>query len=150
MQLLHGHVSPATAYIIDDYPYSFQLRCKMRCWMEYSKTYGVRMMRQTSDPKAMGLVWNNAKAGTYSRFGGAMYLDDNGQLQFDGMHEYMDGAKCAEWRDKFGAACHPAAVDLMTRWVAAKQAYDAKSKSGADMRTSATAGLVAFTKVNKE
>jgi hypothetical protein len=35
MQILKGHISQETAYLVDDYPYGFRLRCKIRYWLEY-------------------------------------------------------------------------------------------------------------------
>ena len=122
--ILTGHVGPMTAYNVDDYPYGFRLRCKARYWLEYSPKHGVRMMMQTSNPKR-GHVWNKPKAGTYSRFGAALYLDDAGHVQCAGLTEYTDGAEAAAWRDRFGAGVPDAARELMNRWVAAKLAYDA-------------------------
>lgn len=52
MQLLPmSHNSPETAYIVEDYPYSFRLRCQMRVWLEYKKRHGYRMVTQTSNPR---------------------------------------------------------------------------------------------------
>ena len=118
------HVSPETAYVVEDYPYGFRMRCKIRYWLEFHKTHGVRLMSQTTNPKR-GNTWNKPKASTYCRFAGAMFLDDDGHVQWSGMHEYMDGTEAVAWRDTYGTACHPAAMELMHRWVNAKIAYDA-------------------------
>ena len=56
--LLSGHTSPATAYTVDDYPYGFRLRCKIRYWLEYTPKRGVRLWSQTTNPKRPGEVWN--------------------------------------------------------------------------------------------
>lgn len=45
------HTSPETAYIIEDYPFGFRLRCKMRVWIESDKKKGMRVVRQTTDPR---------------------------------------------------------------------------------------------------
>jgi hypothetical protein len=74
-RLLTGHTSPDTAYVVDDYPYGFRLRCQMRYWLEYRKGYGFRLMSQTSNPKKPGLVWNKPKASTY-HVCAVMVLDD--------------------------------------------------------------------------
>lgn len=37
MKVLSGHTSPETAYVVDDYPYGFRLRCKIRYWIETKK-----------------------------------------------------------------------------------------------------------------
>jgi hypothetical protein len=144
--LLSGHVSPETAYQVEGYPYGFRLRCTIRYWLEYTPKHGVRMWSQTSNPKRPGLIWNKPKASTYCRFAGAMYLDGNNHMQWSGMHEYMDGAQTAAWWATYGAACHPEAVKLARRWVAAKAGYDQARETGADMASAAAAGRVAFAK----
>lgn len=72
---LVGHTSPETAYVVADYPYSWQLRCKIRYWIEYKAKFGYRLMSQTTNPKRPGEVWNTPKASTYS-FLLWMYLDE--------------------------------------------------------------------------
>jgi hypothetical protein len=129
--LLTGHVSPETAYVVDDYPYGFRLRCKIRYWLDHHPKRGVRLMMQTSNPKVPGLVWNKPKASTYSLFGGAMFLDENGHVQHSGLTEYTDAAAAVAWRDTYGAACHPASIAMMNKWCAAKIAYEAKRDAAA-------------------
>jgi hypothetical protein len=126
IRLLTGHISAETAYVVDDYPYGFRLRCQNRYWLEHNPTHGVRLMSQTSNPKKPGLVWNKPKASTYARFAGAMYLDEVGHVQWSGLTEYTDGAQAASWRDTYGAGTHPASAAIMNKWVAAKLAYDAR------------------------
>jgi hypothetical protein len=61
MQLLSGHTSPETAYVVNDYPYGYTLRCTIRYWLEYQPKKGFRLWSQTSNPKRPGLVWNKPK-----------------------------------------------------------------------------------------
>src|SRR5437762_10605235 len=42
MQILSGHISPETAYVVKDYPYGFRLRCQIRYWLEYKPSKGDR------------------------------------------------------------------------------------------------------------
>lgn len=125
MKLLSGHVSPDTAYVVDDYPYGFTLRCKIRFWLEYHPKRGTRFVSQTTNPKK-GHVWNKPKASTYCKFGGAMFLDDAGHVQWSGLTEYCSGAEAAAWQETYGAAVPEAGVALLAKWVAAKVAYDAR------------------------
>lgn len=60
---LYGHVSPDTAYIVNDYPYGFRLRTQIRYWLEYKKGQGFRFVSQTLNPKTG--EWNKPKPGTY-------------------------------------------------------------------------------------
>lgn len=71
LKVLHGHVSPETAFIVSDYPYGFRLRCKMRYWLETAekgaKAGSMRLMSQTTNPKITSReVWNTPKGSTYS------------------------------------------------------------------------------------
>ncbi len=129
MQLLTGHVSPETAYLVEDYPYGFRLRCRIRYWLEFNPKHGFRLWSQTSNPKRGG-VWNKAKASTYMRFGGAMYLNEEGHVTWSGLSEYSDGAEGAAWREKYGAGVPEAGKALMNKWVNAKIAYDGARKPG--------------------
>ncbi len=65
-KILTGHTSFETAYIVNDYPYGFRLRCKMAYWLETNPKHGVRLMSRTTNPKKAGEVWNKPKASTYS------------------------------------------------------------------------------------
>lgn len=129
IKLLPGHTSPDTAYIVDDYPYGFRLRCKIRYWLEYKKGAGFRFVSQTTNPKR-GDVWNKPKASTYCKFGGAMYLDDAGHVQWAGLTEYCDGAEAKAWQETYGAGVPPEGRETLDRWIAAKVAYDANRNPG--------------------
>jgi len=126
IEILSGHTSPETAYVVNDYPYGFRLRCKIRYWLECHSKLGVRLVSQTSNPKVSGLVWNKPKPSTYARFAGAMYLDDEGHVTWAGLTEYTTAAEAAAWRDKWGAGVPAALVDRMNAWVLAKQQYEAR------------------------
>lgn len=82
--LLHGHDSPETAYVVEDYPASFSLRCKARYWLETAakgQYCGMtRMERQTTDPRAGTEIWNKPHASTYASFM-VLYLDENEHVQ---------------------------------------------------------------------
>jgi len=81
MKTLMGHVSPETAYVVDDYPYGFKLRCKARYWIETKPNHGQRMMFQTTNPKVQGAeVWNKPKASTYSRICVLVLNESNGHI----------------------------------------------------------------------
>ena len=124
MQILKGHVSPETAYVVDDYPYGYKLRCKIRYWLDYAPKKGVRVVSQTTNPKR-GNIWNKPKASTYYRFGGAMVLDENNHVQFVGLSEYCDGAEAQRFEQQYGDGVPEQARDMLRRWVASKLAYDA-------------------------
>lgn len=129
-KILSGHVSPETAYVVDDYPYGFRLRCKIRYWIEYQPKRGFRFVSQTTNPKRPGEVWNKPKASTYCRFGMAMYLDENDHVQRAGLTAYSDGAEAQAWSEKFIEGVPQAGLETLSRWVAAKLAYDGARKPG--------------------
>lgn len=70
--VLRGHVSEDTAYLVEDYPYGYTLRCQIRYWLhtaERGTAAGkVRLMSQTTNPKLPGERWNKPKATTYYRW----------------------------------------------------------------------------------
>lgn len=130
MQLLPGHTSPETAYVVADYPYGFKLRCQIRYWIEFRTKRGFRFVSQTTNPKREGTVWNKPKASTYYRFGGAMFLDDNGHVQWNGLSEYSTAAEAKAFLETYGAAVPEAGRATLEKWAAAKAAYEAARKPG--------------------
>jgi hypothetical protein len=130
MKILTGHTSPETAYLVDDYPYGYTLRCKIRYWLEYKNKLGFRLVSQTTNPKRPGEVWNKPKASTYAKFGGCMYLDDNGHVQWTGLSEYCDGKEAQAFLNTYGAGVPEIGQEIMRRFVAAKVAYDANRQKG--------------------
>jgi len=89
MQILTGHTSQDTAFLQDDYPFGFTLRCQRRVWLEYRPKHGYRLMTQTTNPKRPGLVWNKPKASTYA-FLAVMYLDEQEHVQWATLHQYAE------------------------------------------------------------
>jgi hypothetical protein len=130
--ILTGHVSPETAYVVEDYPYGFRLRCKIRYWLEFNPKKGFRFWSQTTNPKRPGEVWNKPKASTYCRFGGAMYLNSEGHVKWVGLTEYSDGKEAQSFLEHWGAGVPEAGRALLNKWVAAKVAYDAARPTKAE------------------
>jgi hypothetical protein len=91
--LLFGHTSPETAYVVDDYPYGYRLRTSIRYWVETTK-HGDRFVSQTVNPKTDR--WNKPKASTYV---GVMvlFLDDEGHVSRVSVTENDS----AEWIARF-------------------------------------------------
>jgi hypothetical protein len=128
MQILSGHVSPETAYLVADYPYGFRLRCSIRYWIEYRPKFGYRLISQTTNPKRFG-AWNKPKASGYARFGMAMYLDENGHVQSAGLSEYSDGAQSQTFLETYRTGIPN--VHVTEQWTRAKLAYD-RARAGQD------------------
>ena len=123
-QILSGHISPETAYLVNDYPYGYTLRCKIRYWLEFKPGRGFRFVSQTTNPKRPGEVWNKPKASTYARFGGCMYLNEKGHCTWTGLSEYCSGAEAKAWSDQWREGVPEAGRLELDRWVAGKLAYD--------------------------
>jgi hypothetical protein len=99
---LYGHTSEATAYLVDDYPYGYNVRTSIRYWLEHKANKGWRFVSQTLNPKTGR--WNKPKASTYSDWGGAMYIDGKGHVQWDGIGPYTDEAKILAFVETFPGA----------------------------------------------
>lgn len=122
--LLKGHTSQETAYVVEDYPYGFRLRCKMRHWVEYHKTHGFRHVTQTSNPKRDNTVWNAPKKSTYCKFGVALFLDDVGHVHSSGMTEYSTAKEAREWLETYREALSEDGLRVATEWVEAKELWE--------------------------
>lgn len=142
-KILSGHYSPASAYVVDDYPYGFSLRCKIRYWLEYKAGKGVRFVSQTTNPKVAGEVWNKPKASTFCRFGGCMFLNEEGHIRWAGLTEYTDGATAQAWVAQYGAGNPEACKETTRLWLVQKCAYDAARAAGKDMGEATIAARVA-------
>jgi hypothetical protein len=140
MIILHGHVTEETAYVVDDYPYGFRLRCKIRYYLE-SNNKGVRLVSQTSNPKLSGLVWNKPKFSTYCKFAGCMYLDEAGHVQWSGMHEYMETTQVVAWRETYSAGVPANSLNQMHLFTEAKILHD-RRKSEELTNAEYAAGMV--------
>ena len=106
---LYGHTNEATAYVVDDYPYGFKLRTKIRYWIENGGKKGYRFVSQTMDPKKskpeLGIErWNAPKKSTYVEFAAAMYLDAQGHVQWEGVGQYSDLPKIVNFVKDFPGA----------------------------------------------
>lgn len=136
MKILKGHLSPETAYVVDDYPYGFRLRCKIRYWLEVHRAHGVRLVAQTTNPKR-GHAWNQPRKSTYSRFGGCLYLDEQGHVQHAGLSEYSDFKETKAWIEKYGEGN---VIPETTRlWFEAKKRYEEARAEGKSMGAAAFA-----------
>ncbi|GAA3751205.1 hypothetical protein [Micromonospora maritima] len=102
VQVLHGHTGEESAYLVEDYPYGFRLRCQIRYWIETAekgaKKGQQRLMSQTTNPKKPGEPWNKPKGSTYVLMA-VMYLDGEGHVQWTGVSEYgLTPVHDARWR----------------------------------------------------
>lgn len=87
MKQLLGHTSQETAFLVNDYPYGFRLRCKIRYWIETTKN-GQRFCSQTTDPRKSIEVWNKPRKSTYNRFSIIVQNDDAASEEFGHVHHF--------------------------------------------------------------
>jgi len=80
---------------VDNYPWGFHLRTKVRYWVETNdkKSGGERFCKQTLNPKT-GL-WCKPKKSTYDLVG-FMYLDEKGHVQYEALNIYTADNKAID------------------------------------------------------
>lgn len=88
-QYIYGHVSPETAYVVNDYPYGFRLRTSIRYWIE-TTGHGDRFVSQTLNPKTG--VWNTPKKSTYNEVD-VMFLNEEGHVKYRAFSHWDDEEK---------------------------------------------------------
>jgi hypothetical protein len=90
--VLHGHVSPETAYLVKDYPHGrAALHCQIRYWVDTSR-WGVkrgqrRFVLQTTNPKVPEEPWNKPHPGKYCLLVW-MYLDSEDHVHHATFDKY--------------------------------------------------------------
>lgn len=124
-KVLTGHTSPETSYLVGDYPYGRKVRCRIRYWIETSKTKGFRFCSQTEHPRTG--VWNNPKKGTYFKVAACMYIDDIGHVQCARLSEYSSAEECKLFAEAFPQA---ACIGDLRVWCVMKLAYARKGARG--------------------
>jgi hypothetical protein len=149
LKVLSGHTTPETAYVVEDYPYGFRLRCKIRYWLEFKSSKGFRLVSQTTNPKLSGEVWNKPKASVYTMLA-VMGLDEQGHVTWADCNMY-EFDKLAEFAQQYGeffdtnqSGVYSGAKHAYERYqalkVAAEERYQAL-KVAAKIRASATGRL---------
>lgn len=79
------HTTGDTGYIVDDYPYGFNQRTKIRFWVETNPKHGQRLCSQTLNPKTQ--KWNTVKCGVYKSVVRLYVNEINGHI---GKSEYRE------------------------------------------------------------
>jgi len=86
--LLKGYTNKDNALIIDNYPYGFRLRTKIKYWIETNKSKGDRFVSQTLNPKTN--LWNKPKYSIYNTII-VMYKDlETGYINYFGLYATTD------------------------------------------------------------
>lgn len=119
-QVLSGHTSFETGYLVDSYPYG-RLRCRKWYWIETAEKKGVRFVGQTENPKNGQM--NAPKKGTYIRISGCMFLDENDHVQFKGISEYDSAERVQAFLQDFASGLTDDAILTLRAWALGKAAY---------------------------
>jgi hypothetical protein len=122
---LPGHTSQDTAYVVDDYPYGFRLRCKIRYWLEYKASQGFRLWSQTTNPKKPGEVWNKPRPSTYCMLG-VMGLDKENHVTWTGCSVY-DFDDLEEFQKVYGESFDKNQADVCRLGIIARARYKARN-----------------------
>jgi hypothetical protein len=94
-ECLFGHTDEANAYVVDDYPYGFRLRCKIRYWIESHPKHGDRFCSQTTNPKVAGERWNKPKKSTYAPIGVMVRDPENGHITWTALNLWPSAERLA-------------------------------------------------------
>ena len=87
-----------TAYIVQDYPYSFTLRCEKAYWIETKAKSGQRLVTCTKNPK--NGKWNKPKASTYDAVT-VLYEDDLGHTKCAAVSNYANTEQLEAFKAKW-------------------------------------------------
>lgn len=101
-RLLLGHTSAETAFVQEDYPYSFKLRCQRRCWVETKAKHGQRMVTQTLNPKTGR--WNQPKAGVYHSILVMYLVEETNHVERAAIGGYDSDEKLEAFATEYAAA----------------------------------------------
>jgi hypothetical protein len=126
MKALNGHTSAETAYLVEDYPYGWRHRCKIRYWLELKPKNGYRFVSQTTNPRVAGEPWNKPKASTYSDFA-VMYLDEEKHVQHAGLHFNCDAPDMMAFYNKWFPQLDDAAKGELGMFLRKAMIYNPKS-----------------------
>lgn len=121
---LYGHTSEATAYVVNDYPYS-GMRCQIKFWLESDPKKGMRFVSQTQNPKTGR--WNNPKKSTYCFLAMGMYLDEKGHCVHDALHQYSKAKEILEFVQTFSTGYD---AGKLLYWCLAKKKLAGKIAEG--------------------
>jgi hypothetical protein len=125
-KVLSGHYSEETAYMVNDYPYGFKLRCKIKYWLEVNKN-GTRLVTRTTNPKKSYEHWNAPKMSTYSLVG-AMFLNEENHVQWSGLSPY-DVSKIREYLGTYREGLQEKQIEMLERLIAAYEKREAAKQS---------------------
>lgn len=89
-KILLGHTCQDNAFIVENYPYGYVLKCRIRYWIETaekgSKKGEMRVVSQTTNPKrGPPDYWNKPNAGIYCPLLILVQREDNSHVESRGV-----------------------------------------------------------------
>lgn len=108
LRCIHGHTSPETAYVFEDWPSGFRGRVKRRVFLEFKKGKGFRYVSQTTNFVDSD-DWNKPHASTYSEVGVMVWAkcdkSPTGEtLTWTGLSLYDNAEKVAKFEKNYAEA----------------------------------------------
>jgi len=92
------HNNENTALIIENYPYGFRLKTKIKYWIETDKKKGDRFVSQTLNPKTN--KWNNPKKSVYNSVMVLTRDNENGHISYIGLYPTTDKERINRFIEK--------------------------------------------------
>jgi hypothetical protein len=130
MKILKDHTTKETAYIVDDYPYGFRLRCKIRYWLEHHPMRGSRLCSQTTNPKRVSEYWNTPKCSTFAYLAGCMYLNKDDHVTWTGLNEYSTAQESINWYETYKDGLTPELLTRVEAWIRGKRKFEEAIEKG--------------------
>lgn len=108
LRCIHGHTSPETAFVFNDWPFGFSLRCRRRVWLEFKPKHGFRFVSQTTNPKR-GDAWNKPHYSTYSEAAVLVWVKSDESptgesLHWTGLSLYSESEKISKFEKDYAEA----------------------------------------------
>lgn len=119
LKILENQPTEENPYIVENYPYGFRLRTKIKYWVETTKN-GQRFVSQTLNPKTA--VWNKPKKSTYSQIL-LIGLDEKNHVTYTGISLYSL-EETLEFEKKYKKYFNEYQKQEMTNMIKMLEVYD--------------------------
>lgn len=115
-----------TAYLVEDYPYGFTLRCKIRYWLEFNEKHGYRFCSQTTNPKRPADYWNTPKKSTYRDIIAILALDEFNHIICVSLTSSSSLKEALDFKETYSSCLKPRELARLEDWIAVKRIYEDK------------------------
>lgn len=142
---LNEYDSQENAYLVEDYPYGFKLRCKIRFWIEYGgEKKGWRFCSQTTNPKSDQEQWNKPKYSTYSLTAMVMFLNEENHVVHDCLGEYLDENDLRQFLSAYEKGLSAFGLNFLKRRLRIFELYNSEREKGLDHKEAFIAAMKKF------